>query len=40
MPRSMDHIEFVCHSPQSRHFQGSYLHNIEQAELWLTTNQH
>ena len=33
-PRSMEVIEFVSHSPQSRHFQTSYFHNLEQAELW------
>ena len=34
IPRSMEVIEFVSHSPQSRHFQTSYFHNLEQAELW------
>ena len=34
IPRSMEVIDFVSHSPQSRHFQTSYFHNLEQAELW------
>lgn len=33
-PWSLEYLEFVCHSPQSRHFQASFLHNLEQAELW------
>ena len=33
-PWPMETLEFVCHSPRSLHFQASYLHDLEQAELW------
>lgn len=33
-PKSLNYLEFVCHSPRSKNFQASYLYNLEQAQLW------
>ena len=37
-PKSLNFLDFVCHSPRSKNFQASYFHNFEQAELWGQTS--